>query len=316
MARYGFVLSMGTYMCKNTVVCDHWMNIGRFYYYSMIGMPCRSIYSISTTLNFTSSINVHLRMVKQDLKNKICSSKEDFRLHKHGVTCFHMGSDCNGRNATHSRAHQTSGLCRWYSDDRGPPRRKLPSLMDFPEIVWPSVIKTLRNWILANLIIKPYFDQEFGLPDFIYGSKQAVEYVSGCLSRGDFAALENMVTQDALQEVKRNLSTFSMLQRQELALLKDDIYFSFPYQIGVMFSDDDKNQQRFVEITMCYHVLQGLKDLTQQGITPPLNMGMLPEYRDKIFICNYRFIREFTKGVEDQWTVNVINHFKPSDYVS
>ena len=67
---------------------------------------------------------------------------------------------------------------------------------------------------------------------------------------------------------------------------------------------------------MCYHVLRGLRDMTQQGVTPPLNMGLLPEYRDKIFICNYRFIREFTKGVEDQWTVNVINHFKPADYAS
>jgi len=61
---------------------------------------------------------------------------------------------------------------RWYSDDTGIPKRTLPRLMDFPEIVWPSVIKTLRNWILANLIITPYFDQEFSLPDFINGSKQ------------------------------------------------------------------------------------------------------------------------------------------------
>jgi hypothetical protein len=87
-----------------------------------------------------------------------------------------MGGSCDVSKATQSRNCQTNpnitGINRWYSDDRGPPRRKLPSLMEFPEIVWPSVIKTLRNWILANLIIKPYFDHEFGLPDFILGSKQ------------------------------------------------------------------------------------------------------------------------------------------------
>lgn len=42
---------------------------------------------------------------------------------------------------------------------------------------------------------------------------------------------------------------------------------------------------------------------------------VLPEFRDKISICNYRFIKEFTKGVDSDWTVNVVNHFKPSDYV-
>jgi hypothetical protein len=76
---------------------------------------------------------------------------------------------------------------------------------------------------------------------------QAVEYVSGCISRGDFAALENMVTQDALEEVKRNMSTFTLHQRQELALSKEDIYFCFPYQIGVMFSDDDS---KFVRVRL------------------------------------------------------------------
>lgn len=64
---------------------------------------------------------------------------------------------------------------------------------------------------------------------------------------------------------------------------------------------------------MCYHALAGLTELKAQGITPPLNMGVLPEYRDRIYICNYRFIREFTKGVQDDWTINAINHFKPSD---
>lgn len=36
-------------------------------------------------------------------------------------------------------------------------------------------------------------------------------------------------------------------------------------------------------------------------------------HRDKIVICNYRFIREYTKGVEGQWTVNMVHHFNLSD---
>ena len=75
-----------------------------------------------------------------------------------------------------------------------------------------------------------------------------MEYVSGCISRGDFAALENVVTQDALQELKRNISIFTLQQRQELALSKEDIYFCFPYEIGIMFVNDDS---KFVRVNTC-----------------------------------------------------------------
>lgn len=40
---------------------------------------------------------------------------------------------------------------------------------------------------------------------------------------------------------------------------------------------------------------------------------VMPEFRDMICICNYRFIKEFTKGVDSDWTVNIVNHFKASD---
>ncbi|XP_049962471.1 uncharacterized protein LOC126482399 isoform X1 [Schistocerca serialis cubense] len=193
---------------------------------------------------------------------------------------------------------------------------KFPHIMNFPELVWPSLTKSLKNWILANLIIRPYFDQEFNIQDFVLGSKQAVETVSAYLPKGDFENLEGLVHEDTIKELKKNITSFSLKHRQELAVNKEDIYFSFPYQIGVMFSDDDENQKRFVEITMVYHVLRGLQELKEQGIVPPMNMGLLPEYREKMFICNYRFIREFTKGVECQWVINVLNHFKLADYTS
>lgn len=47
--------------------------------------------------------------------------------------------------------------------------------MNFPQIIWPSLIKSIRNFILTTFIIKPYMDREFNLPDFVLGSKKAVE---------------------------------------------------------------------------------------------------------------------------------------------
>lgn len=86
------------------------------------------------------------------------------------------------------------------------------------------------------------------------------------------------------------------------------------FKVGIIFNEEEgKEQKRFVEITMVYHSLKGLANMRSQGEEPPLNMGMLPEYQQNIFICNYRFIREFTKGVDGDWTVNLLNHFKPID---
>nr|XP_036222535.1 uncharacterized protein LOC106622802 isoform X4 [Bactrocera oleae] len=41
----------------------------------------------------------------------------------------------------------------------------------------------------------------------------------------------------------------------------------------------------------------------------------LPEYQDKVFVCNYRFKKEFTNDNVSDWTVNALNHFKPIDLV-
>lgn len=32
-------------------------------------------------------------------------------------------------------------------------------------------------------------------------------------------------------------------------------------------------------------------------------------------VLNYQFIKEVTKGVEDEWTVNLINHARLSDVI-
>ena len=47
--------------------------------------------------------------------------------------------------------------------------------MEFPPIVWPSFLKFIKNWMFANFIIRPYFDQEFNLHEFIEASKHAVQ---------------------------------------------------------------------------------------------------------------------------------------------
>lgn len=71
--------------------------------------------------------------------------------------------------------------------------------------------------------------------------------------------LKGLVTQDALYEIKGSTAKMSMAQRNQLAVDKDDIYFCFPYQIGIIFDETETVQKRWVEITMVYHVLRGKK---------------------------------------------------------
>lgn len=80
---------------------------------------------------------------------------------------------------TFPSGYNQPSVCRYFSSDSSdisnPRKRSLPQLMDFPEIVWPSVLKTIKNWILVNFIIRPYFDREFTVPDFVAGAKQALQ---------------------------------------------------------------------------------------------------------------------------------------------
>ena len=42
----------------------------------------------------------------------------------------------------------------------------------------------------------------------------------------------------------------------------------------------------------------------------------IPQPPNTNFVCFFfRFIREFTKGVEDTWTINKLNHFSPKELV-
>ncbi|XP_055544064.1 m-AAA protease-interacting protein 1, mitochondrial [Wyeomyia smithii] len=231
----------------------------------------------------------------------------DLRLLNERLPPFAKFSGCNNRRNYSS-----------VSQDDIPPNkpRSLPKLMDFPELVWPSVVKSVKNWIMVHFIIRPYFDRDFNLPDFIRGAKQALQIVSASLAGGELKNLEGLVERPVINDLKSSVGKMSVAQRYDLMVDKEDIYFSFPYQVGVMFDEEDQDsQKRFVEITMVFHVLKGLKGMVERGEPIPLNIGVMPEFRDKISICNYRFIKEFTKGVDSDWTVNVVNHFKPSDFV-
>ncbi|GFT66972.1 m-AAA protease-interacting protein 1, mitochondrial [Nephila pilipes] len=176
------------------------------------------------------------------------------------------------------------------------------SLMDFKPVMRPDILLSLKNWILAKFIIQPYLDREFTLTDFTIGAKQAVGIVSSYLSQGDFQSMKGLVTDDAIAEIRRNFSKLNVKERQDLFIKLADIFIVFPYQIGIIFDDD--SQKRFAEITVVYHIIKDFEEMRAHG---RVNSETVKE---DIKICNYRFIREYTKGVQSDWTINRLGHFK------
>ncbi|XP_054706413.1 m-AAA protease-interacting protein 1, mitochondrial-like [Uloborus diversus] len=194
-------------------------------------------------------------------------------------------------------------MCTSPGDNGGPKRSRKPALlMVFEPIMRPEVLLSIKNWIMAKFIIQPYLDQDFTLKDFTNGSKQALAVVSSLLSEGDFQSLKGLVAEEALTEIKSNYSVLNVKERQDLLVKIADILFAFPYQIGIIFDDD--NQKRFAEITVVYHCLSGFEELRREGKV------ITEEAKEDLKICNYRFIREYTKGVESDWIINKLGHFK------
>nr|UQI50363.1 juvenile hormone esterase binding protein [Callinectes toxotes] len=239
------------------------------------------------------------------------------------LATLHSGSDGWYQSSLESpvqcqqlRFYRSGRVSRSIEQEKPQPHKPSPQLMEFPWVVWPSLWHSIRNWIFANLLIHRYLDQEFEMTSFKKGAIQALVYVSQELSKGNFESLEGLVTSPSLEEIKQNFAHFSLKQRLDLAVEKEDIFFSFPYQIGMIFTNEGTTHERiFVEITMCYHIFRGFQDYVNSPSASEGGLRAVYDNHERISIANYRFIREFTKGVVDDWTISLANHFKPGEHL-
>ncbi|KAK6165654.1 hypothetical protein SNE40_022540 [Patella caerulea] len=225
----------------------------------------------------------------------ICASPcHLFITNQNNFSTFSRGLRIIKNHTSHSSEPVNS--VRWFSDNSEDEKRiKNAKLMDFgPERILPNIFKSLKNYWFG-LLIRGYFDPEFSLGGFLVGAEQAVVVVSRLVGEGKFNDLNGLVEDEAIKEIERNYVYLNNKQKYEIPVKRDDIIHRFIYEIGMMF--DDNSNKRFVEITV---VVFGEKDR-------PLSTRFFPD-TNRCFICNYRFIKEFTKGVESDWTINKLNH--------
>lgn len=62
--------------------------------------------------------------------------------------------------------------------------------------------------------------------------------VSEDLANGDLKKLPDRVTPECVQELDKTFSKLSLKQKCDLKVALPDIFFSFPYQLGVIFEDN------------------------------------------------------------------------------
>jgi len=242
----------------------------------------------------------------------------------------------NGENLLNSNRKiraltQPSILTRYMSSNH---EHDLPILSELPRRVFPNFMHYLRSLFFIHGLIVPYFDNEFTKDNFMDGAAKAVEVVSSAMSEGDFTALEPLLETKCLDDIKRKLSFTTAEQREQLKVKAENMYGQFLYEIGIMFDEteeDVKKQRRWVEITFVAHSHPKFDDTHEDAVGVMQNAA---NYRGSVVkesvkriketvesgggpvVLNYRFLREFSKGVDPStthWSISSINHFRMNE---
>ncbi|KAK0168551.1 hypothetical protein PV327_002337 [Microctonus hyperodae] len=182
----------------------------------------------------------------------------------------------------------------------------LPPLTNDEIHILPNIFQALPSAYYLHGVLKGRLDPELNMPEFVEGSKQAVVVVSEALAREDYDSLSGLVDSKVIDKLRIKISALTQEQKNLIAIRLDDIYGSFPYSIRV-FEGGEENDKTFAEIAMVFYSLRGLRELREQNIVPPLQMGIMPEYQDKIFLSNYNFRRDYTNGNTEPWIVSMCN---------
>lgn len=124
-----------------------------------------------------------------------------------------------------------------------------------------------------------------------------------------------MVDDDTIAKMRHIVGSMTPEQRQHIIVNDSDIQWIFPHEIQFITKENTvENKSRFfVEIMVVIHAYRDDDNIEMSDILGTPNAQLIDKLEKNYSIANYRFIKEFTKGVEDDWTINHILHVKPTD---
>lgn len=134
------------------------------------------------------------------------------------------------------------------------------------------------------------------------------------LAQASFDDLQDMVDDDTIDKMRHVVGSMTPEQRQWIPIQESDIQWIFPYEIQFITKENAvENKSRFfVEIMVVIHAYRDT-DVELSDLLGKPNGEVMNKLEKNYSVANYRFIKEFTKGVEDDWTINHILHVKPTD---
>lgn len=134
------------------------------------------------------------------------------------------------------------------------------------------------------------------------------------LAEANFDELQDMVDNDTVDKMRQVVGSMTPDQRQWIVVNESDVQWIFPYEIQFITKESAiTNKSRFfVEIMVVIHAYRDT-DIELSDLLGKPNAEVMDKLEKNYSVANYRFIKEFTKGVEDDWTINHILHVKPTD---
>lgn len=155
-----------------------------------------------------------------------------------------------------SRCYSSSASGSKNDQKNHPPRAPiLPSMMKVPFMHPISGIPffiPILNWFAHNYIIKP-IEVDFSIEEFNRGAKEALIVVSNHLADQDYNTLYklDLVTPDALNALRDNINQMTKLQRNHIAVDREDTIQVYPYQVKTSY---DEHKQPFLELTVIFRI--------------------------------------------------------------
>ncbi|XP_029101738.1 m-AAA protease-interacting protein 1, mitochondrial isoform X2 [Scleropages formosus] len=180
--------------------------------------------------------------------------------------------------------------CRFYSTDneRDSKTESRPRII---VVGIPNPFSWIRNKVLIFLV-KLYFDINIASADFSRGAKQALVQVSTLISQGRFGDLQGLASTEAVEGARTKYDALTEEQRRNLAVLLDDIIFLIPENVSLLYDNTDVPEDP--ESTVVF------KRTDKGG-------GSAAK---KIVTAVYEFQMELTDGLDREWIVTNIWHWK------
>ncbi|XP_015177155.1 PREDICTED: uncharacterized protein LOC107066745 [Polistes dominula] len=169
----------------------------------------------------------------------------------------------------------------------------------------PKVFKVPFMQLFVRFITK---DPEFELPILLTNTKKAASIVSIALANQDYDSLYNLVDNNLLNLLKTRIDTLSDEQRKLIAMNEENITLFMAYDLKFRRIYNTEEKKR-VELTLVGHYIPGFNvhEFFDQKVKDRLERLLILK-KQKTFVCNYVFSRDYCDDLESHWIIKHINH--------